>query len=216
MCRIKKRKNMLSRFPPKTCDVVSSTNAQSNPKESTNAQANEQKIASGCNDQTKKTDGDHIIAINKAIELKQQEQQTGEAHAVKAIENLPEASPPEVKVSSGERKRKTSKRTAAFSAETAKEDELRTCSTQTMLSEVAGCDEKSNNVSGGARYPSKLGFPRYFEGLLGSMLSIKKQIVLEDTQVTTEMKPTDSRVTYELSTDDTLAGVPKVMPHFED
>lgn len=176
---------MLSRFPPKTCDVVSSTNAQSNPKESTNAQANEQKIASGCNDQTKKTDGDHIIAINKAIELKQQEQQTGEAHAVKAIENLPEASPPEVKVSSGERKRKTSKRTAAFSAETAKEDELRTCSTQTMLSE-------------------------------GSMLSIKKQIVLEDTQVTTEMKPTDSRVTYELSTDDTLAGVPKVMPHFED
>uniref|UniRef100_A0A915A398 Uncharacterized protein n=1 Tax=Parascaris univalens TaxID=6257 RepID=A0A915A398_PARUN len=50
----------------------------------------------------------------------------------------------------------------------------------------------------------------------GSMLLSKKQTVLDDATVTREMKPTDSRVTYELSTDDTLAGVPNVMPYFED
>uniref|UniRef100_A0A914ZYC1 Uncharacterized protein n=1 Tax=Parascaris univalens TaxID=6257 RepID=A0A914ZYC1_PARUN len=185
MCRIKKRKNKSSQFPPETGNIASSMNAQSNPKESTNAQANEQKIASSCDDQTKKTPGNHTIAISDAIEVKQQEQQTGEAHAVKRMEKLPEASPPEVKVPSGERKQKPSKRTAAFSEETAKKDELRTCSTQTPHTE-------------------------------GSMLLSKKQTVLDDATVTREMKPTDSRVTYELSTDDTLAGVPNVMPYFED
>ncbi|VDM43377.1 unnamed protein product [Toxocara canis] len=226
MCRIKKKKSVSSQLIPKN-EIIQQP-------EPPRTQNNEQPSASCPSDQPNINPSAAIIP-NESIEPTQPEQ-ADEAFVANEPQKCAASEPNKRSGMSAENEQKPSKGEVPANRGKSKEDESPVHSTEATQNpvlfttiecirlsnayfaeenfSVVPCSGETITLSSAKDYCLKT--IDKFLGVSESASARKQQFNVEGTQLTNGGKPSDSRDTNGQCTDDTLQGIPKVMPHFED